>query len=142
MKKLISIIIAILVPVLTFTACAKEEPAAVTQNTAAVDNGTFTAGVYCMVSEDARPDQLQIRDENKIAIQYKSKTITESGKYTVEGDILRATIEKNGCEYVFNIKDGALFYDAAASTPSENFVENSMITDGTEFYLDHVFEAR
>ena len=144
MKKLFSVVLAILVPALMFTACAKEEETATTTEKieATVDSGNFTAGVYLLTGEDSRACQLQIRNENKIAIQYESKTITESGKYTVEGDVLRAKIEKNGCEYVFNIIDGSLFYDANASTPSEKFVEKTAITDGAEFYLDHTFEAR
>ena len=141
MKKLISIIIAILVPVLMFTACSEEKPAEA-ETKATTESGSFISGVYIMASEEAYPDQIQIRDENKIAIQYNSKITTESGKYTVEGNVLRAVIEKNGCEYVFNIKDGSLFYDATASKPSENFVKESKVTDGAEFHLDHRFEAR
>ncbi len=143
MKKLFSVILAILMLTLTFTACSEEQTnAPSTEISATVENGTFTPGVYCVVTDEAIPDQLQIRDNNKIAIQYESKTITEAGKYTIEGDVLRVTIEKNGCEYVFNIKDGSLFYDAEASKPSEKFVAKSMIADGTELRLDHVFEAR
>lgn len=142
MKKLFSVILAILVPVLMFTACSKEKPAAVTHSKAEVNNGTLSSGVYYLVNDESRAVQIQIRDGNKIAIQYKSKTITESGKYTVEGDVLHTNIDKNGCEYVFNIKDGALFYDAAASLPSNTFVKESTVTDGAKFYLDHGFEAR
>ena len=145
MKKLFSVVLAILVPALMFTACAKEEAANTTTTEkieATVDSGNFTAGVYLKAGEDFNTCQLQIRSENKIAIQYESKTITESGKYSVEDNVLRAKIEKNGCEYVFNIIDGSLFYDANASTPSANFVEKSAIADGAEFYLDHTFEAR
>ena len=145
MKKLFSIILAVLIPVLMFAGCNKENAAntaTAEKIEATVDNGTFTAGVYFKAGEDSNVCQLQIRPENKIAIQYESKTITESGKYTVEGDVLIATIEKTGCKYVFNIIDGSLFYDANASTPSANFVEKSTIKDGAEFYLDHTFEAR
>ena len=143
MKKLFSVILAILMLTLAFAACSKEQTnAPSTEIAATVESGSFTPGIYSVVSDEAHPDRLQIRDNNKIAIQYESKTITEAGKYTVEGDVLRVTIEKNGCEYVFNIKNGSLFYDAEASKPSEKFVAKSMITDGTELRLDHVFEAR
>ncbi len=140
MKKIISILLAALVPMLMFTACT-DKPAAETSS-ATVKGDEFTAGIYYMSSEQYHSVQIQIRDDYKIAVQYNRKTITESGKYTLDGDVLRADIEKNGCEYVFNIKDGKLYYDAAASTPSDKFLSESGIVDGAEFYLDHGFQAR
>lgn len=141
MKKIISILLAALVPVLMFTACA-DKPAADTAPTATVKNEEFTPGVYYITGEETHSVQIQIRDSHKIAIQYNHKTVTESGKYTIEGDVLRAAIEKTGCEYVFNITDGKLVYDAANSKASEKFLSDSGIVDGTEFYLGHGFEER
>lgn len=140
MKKIISILLAALVPMLMLASCA-DKPAAETSS-ATVKGDEFTAGIYYMSSEQYHSVQIQIRDDYKIAIQYNHKTITESGKYTVDGDVLRADIEKNGCEYVFNIKDGKLYYDAAASTPSDKFISDAGIADGAEFYLDHGFQVR
>ena len=145
MKKIISIILAALVPVLMFTACANKTAADATTKApeaATVKSDEFTAGVYYITGDDSRSVQIQIRDSYKIAIQYNQKIITESGKYTIEGNVLRAAIEKNGCEYVFNITDGKLVYDAQSSKASEKFLSDSGIVDGTEFYLVHGFEAR
>lgn len=144
MKKIISILLAALVPMLMLTACTDKPAADATKapEAATVKGEEFTAGIYYMSSEQYHSVQIQIRDDYKIAVQYNRKTITESGKYTLDGDVLRADIEKNGCEYVFNIKDGKLYYDAAASTPSDKFLSESGIVDGAEFYLDHGFQAR
>ncbi len=141
MKKIISILLAALVPMLMFTACADKTDAD-TAPTATVKNDEFTAGVYYITGEETHSVQIQIRDSHKIAIQYNQKTVTESGKYTIEDNVLRAAIEKNGCEYVFNITDGKLVYDAANSKASEKFLSDSGIVDGTEFYLGHGFEER
>lgn len=141
MKKIISILLAALVPVLMFTACA-DKTAADTAPTATVKNDEFTPGVYYITGEETHSVQIQIRDSHKIAIQYNHKTVTESGKYTIEGNVLRAAIEKTDCEYVFNITDGKLVYDAANSKASEKFLSDSGIVDGTEFYLGHGFEER
>lgn len=146
MKKIISLLFAILVPVLMFTACADKTTADTSKapESATVKGKEFTAGVYFMTSDvvTSRSVQLQIRDDYKIAIQYNHKTTTESGKYSIDGDILTANIEKTGCVYVFNIKDGKLYFDQHSSTPSDKFLSDSGIINGTEFYLDHGFEKR
>lgn len=141
MKKIISIILAALVPVFMFTACA-EKPAADNALAATVKNDEFTAGLYYMTGDDSRSIQIQIRDSHKIAIQFNRKMTTESGKYTVENGVLRAVIDKYGSEYVFNITDGKLVYDAANSKASEKFLNDSGVVDGAEFYLDHEFQAK
>lgn len=143
MKKILCLVFAVLTPMLMLTSCKAENSEASTSAIAAtVKEKQFTAGVYYIASDDPRSAQLQIRDNNKIAIQYNRKTSTESGKYKIEGDVLRATIAKTGNEYVFTIKDGKLFYDAESSKPSDKFVSDSGIVNGAEFYLDHGFEAR
>lgn len=143
MKKILCLIFAILMPTLMLTSCkSKDAETPPTAIAATVKEKQFTAGVYYIASDDPRSVQIQIRDDNKIAIQYNRKTATEPGKYKIEGDVLRATITKTGNEYVFTIKDGKLFYDAASSKPSDKFVSDSGIVNGTEFYLDHGFEAR
>ena len=140
MKKLLSVFFAAIMSMLMLASCSSNSEQETTKPTAAPE--TITQGVYLLESEETFPCKIQVRDSNKIAIQYNSNMITESGKYSFENDVLKAKIEKNGCEYVFNFKDGCLFYDAANSTPSEKFNEKSGISDGSKFYLDHRFEAR
>lgn len=147
MKKIICVLLASLIPVFMFTACAEEkEPVKVTEEKiqATVKGEAFTAGVYVVASEETESDcSLQIRaEDNKIAIQYKYKTITEPGKYTIDGNTLRVTVEKTGHEYAFNIKNGGLIYDEANSKPSAKFTKEAGVPDGTEFALGHVFGAR
>ncbi len=145
MKKLLCLLIAALVPALMFTACSEPKEAVTTTavEKATVKENAFTAGIYKMDGDsETRPCRIQIREENKIAIQYKSQTITEAGKYTVEGNVLRVTVVKTGNVYVFNIADGNLIYDEAASNPSAKFQKESGVVNGAKFTLDHTFEAR
>jgi hypothetical protein len=145
MKKILCLVFALLIPVLMFAGCDKNQNNAATTAVAATEKGgKFTAGIYFIEGDAEHRTQIQIRDQNgnSIAIQYNGKSSTEIGTYTVEGNTLVANIAKTGCKYVFNIEDGKLRFDAQNSIASESFLSDSGITDGTVLYLDHSFEAR
>lgn len=135
MKKILSVFLAVIMPLMMFTSC-KEEPTAVSTT-----KNTIPHGIYLMTSDDIFPCKIQFRDE-MVVIEYNSNMSREPGKYEITEDTLRVMSEKNGSEYVFNIRDGKLYYDAANSKPSENFLKESGVVDGSEFYLSQTLQQK
>lgn len=135
MKKILSVLLAVLMPLIMLTSC-KEEPTVVSPS-----KNVIPHGIYLMTSDDVFPCKIQFRDE-MVVIEYNSNMQREPGKYELTDDTLRVMVEKNGSEYVFNVRDGKFYYDAANSNPSENFLRYSGVVDGSEFYFSQALQQK
>lgn len=125
MKKLICIILT--VSFLFLAACSGSS------NT---DTSAPGYGIYQM-SDGDNPNycKLYFRNESRFSIQYGVHS--EGGACTIENGKLTVDIGNSDCFYVFDIENGNLVYNADKSSPSENFVADGSITDGTVFFLAH-----
>lgn len=109
--------------------------AACSGNNSANDD-TVGYGIYQIAdTESSNFSKLYFRNEERFSIQYG--THSEGGSCAIENGKLTVDIKNSDCFYVFDIEDGNLVYNADKSSPSENFVKYSDITDGTSFFLAH-----